>query len=520
MASPPEGYLGVEGPLAAGPSPALVEAGYRLETADARFLHRGLGLADLAHVLELREAGAVPEEAARAICRETLLFLETPAGDFPYDPRYGDAYNSRERELERRLGRAAGWLPAGRTRREAGRIAVRLALRERLLNLHGAAADWAATMAGRGRELAEAVWNDVTYLQPAQPSSFGFYLAGFGEGAVRDLERIRACYRLANRSPAGSGGVGGTVIPLDRERLSARLGFDAPTAHIRDGMWSADVLADAGWAAAQAALTANRLAEDLEIFASPQFGYVRLAGGSSRASAALPQKRNPYALAVIRGGAGTLIGRAAGLMASGRTPSARTDNWLYGYGEAVGAVETAARLVRLAEETAREMEVDREKLAASAGAHGSLAADLAERLTLRSGWDYRSAYRMIGRAVAEADGEWPTADDMRRAAEELNIEEEGCCGRAGLGLDEAWEAAGRLGETGAGWLAARDAVGSCAPTRVEEHCRSLEERIARARNWAEAARNQTEAAARNLIAAARRLADGKPEAGGESGKAE
>lgn len=508
MREPPEGYLGAEGPLADGPSPALVEAGYRLEIADARFLHRGLGLADLAHILELREAGAVPEEAARALCREALVFLETPVEDFPYDPLYGDAYNSRERELERRLGPAAGWLPAGRTRREAGRIAVRLALRERLLGLHGAAADLAMTLAGRGRELAEVVWNDVTYLQPAQPSSFGFYLAGFGEGAVRDLERIRACYRLADRSPAGSGGVGGTVIPLDRERLSARLGFDGPTAHIRDGMWSADMLADAGWAAAQAALTVNRLAEDLEIFASPQFGYVRLADGSSRASVALPQKRNPYALAVIRGGAGTLIGRAAGLMAVGRTPSARTDNWLYGYGEAVGAVETAARLVRLAEETVREMEVDGGRLAAGAGAHGSLATDLAERLTLDGGLDYRSAYRIVGRAVAEAgDGGWPAADDLRRAAGELGFGEEAA--RWGASLEEAWEATGKPGELGARWLAGRDAAGSCAPSQVEEHCRSVEERVARAREWAEAARNWTEAAARDLISAARRLADGK-----------
>ena len=508
MREPPEGYLGAEGPLPAGPSPALVEAGYRLEIADARFMHRGLGLADLAHILELREAGAVPEEAARALCREALVFLETPVEDFPYDPLYGDAYNSRERELERRLGPAAGWLPAGRTRREAGRIAVRLALRERLLGLHGAAADLAMTLAGRGRELAEVAWNDVTYLQPAQPSSFGFYLAGFGEGAVRDLERIRACYRLADRSPAGSGGVGGTVIPLDRERLSARLGFDGPTDHIRDGMWSADVLADAGWAAAQAALTVNRLAEDLEIFASPQFGYVRLADGSSRASVALPQKRNPYALSVIRGGAGTLIGRAAGLMAAGRTPSARTDNWLYGYGEAVGAVETAARLVRLAEETVREMEVDGERLAAGAGAHGSLATDLAERLTLDGGLDYRSAYRIVGRAVAEAgDGGWPAADDLRRAAGELGFGEEAA--RWGASLEEAWEATGKPGEIGPRWLAGRDAVGSCAPSRVEEHCRSVEERVARAREWAEAARHRTEAAARDLISAARRLADGK-----------
>ena len=504
----PEGYLGAEGPLGAGPSPELVAAGYRLETADARFLHRGLCLADLAHILELREIGLMPPEPARALCREVLDFLATPVGEFPYLPEYGDSYNSRERELERRLGSAAGWLPAGRTRREAGRIALRLALREGLLELHEAAAGLAVVLAARGRELAEVVWNDATYLQPAQPSSFGYYLAGFAEGALRDMERIRACYRRANLSPAGSGGVGGTLIPLNRERLAERLGFDAPTVHIRDGMWSADALADAAAAAAQAVITADRLAEDLEIFASPQFGYVRLAGGSSRASVSLPQKRNPYALAVIRGGAGTLIGRAAGLLVTQRTPSARTDNWLYAYGETVGAVEIATGLLRLAGETVRGMEVDTAALREGAGRHGSLAADLAERLTMDGGLDYRSAYRVVGRAlaaVAEANGGgvWPGADDLRRAAGELGI------GLRAADAEAARAAVGKPGEVGAEWLAVRDAPGSCAPHRVREHCRSAEERAAQARRWSEAARSRNEAAAERLTAAARSLAEGE-----------
>ena len=512
MSGAPEGYLGAEGRLGGGPSPELVEAGYRLETADARFLHRGLCLADLAHILELREIGVMPEAAARALCREVLDFLATPAEEFPYRPEYGDAYNSRERELERRLGGEAGWLPAGRTRREAGRIALRLALREGLLDCHEAVAALATVLAGRGRELAEVTWNDVTYLQPAQPSSFGYYLAGFGEGAVRDLERIRACYRLVNLSPAGSGGVGGTAIPVDRMRLAGRLGFDAPTAHIRDGMWSADALADAATAAAQAVLTADRLAEDLEIFASPQFGYVRLGEGSSRASVFLPQKRNPYALAVIRGGAGTLIGRAAGLLATQRTPSARTDNWLYAYGETVGAVEAAARLLRLAGETVRGMEVDTEALSASAGRHGSLAADLAERLTMDGGLDYRSAYRIAARAASVAErsagggdgaGERSGADDLRRAAGELGIN------LGAADVEAARAATGEPGRIGAEHLAVRDAPGSCAPHRVREHCRSVEERVTQARRWSETTRSQNEAAAEQLTAAARRMAEGE-----------
>ena len=497
MEPPPEGYLGSEGRLASGPSPRLVEAGYALELADASFLHRGLSLADLAHVVELDENGLLPEGVASALCRELLDFLATPVEDFPYDALYGDAYNSRERELERRLGRIAGWLPTGRTRREAGRIALRVALRERLLHLHGAVAGMASTLAGRGAELAGATWNDTTYLQPAQPSSFGYYLAGFGEQATRDLERIRLCYRWVNRSPAGSGGVGGTTIPLDRRRLAEVLGFDGPTAHIRDGMWAADSLVDVAVASTQAVLTVDRLAEDLEIFTSPQFGYVRLAGGTARASVLIPQKRNPYSLSVIRGGAGTLIGRATGLMATQRTPSARTDNWLYAYGEVIGAVEMATRLVGLGEEVVGALEVDVAALEGSAGAHFSLATDLAERMVLRHDLDYRSAYRVVGRAVAVAEAEgrlWPVAGDLAGAARDLDIDLQ--MGDGGV------DPGGSISEL----LNLRKGVGSCSPTRVLEHCRSVEKRVDRAREWATGAGKRAQAAVSGLLEVASTIA--------------
>ncbi|KWX05194.1 argininosuccinate lyase, partial [Carbonactinospora thermoautotrophica] len=418
----PEGYLGAEARISSGPAPELVEAGYAVELADAPLLHHGLTLADLAHVLALREAGVIPEREAAILLATLLEVLDTPAEAFPYDPTYGDAYNSRERELERRLGGVAGWLHTGRTRREAGRIAFRLALRDRLLDLHEAVTRFVAAVAGQARAHASTVWADTTYLQPAQPSTFGHYLGGFGEEAIRHLERLEAAYRWADRSPAGVGGVGGTRVPLDRARLADLLGFAAPGAHTRDSMWAVDGLAEAVMAAALAATTVDRLAEDLEIFTSPGFGYVTLDASLCRASVLLPQKRNPYALAVIRAGASTLIGRVTGLLATQRTPSARTDNWLHAYGEVAGALDLARRVVALGAEVVRTLEVDRERLAATAGTHFTGATDLAEELVLRHGLDYRSAYRTVGRAVAaavDAGQASLTALDLERAAAEV-----------------------------------------------------------------------------------------------------
>jgi argininosuccinate lyase len=502
---PPEGYLGAEARISSGPAPELVEAGYALELADAPLLHRGLTLADLAHVVALTEAAVIPASDAARLLRHLLDLLHVPAEAFPYEARYGDAYNSREREFERRLGSVAGWLHTGRTRREAGRIAFRLALRSRLLDLHEAVVGFVAALADRADEHAGTVWADTTYLQPAQPSTFGHYLGSFGEEGLRHLDRLEAAHRWSDLSPGGVGGVGGTRIPLDRHRLAELLGFAALGAHTRDVMWAVDGLSDAAGAAAQAVFTVDRLAEDLEIFSSPAFGYVAVDASLCRASVLMPQKRNPYALAVIRGGAGTLLGRLAGVLATQRTPSARTDNWLYAYGEVAGALELGRRLVVLGAEVVRTLAVNGDVLAETAGAHFTGAADLADELVLRCRLDYRSAYRVVGRAVAEAAESGRAglgATDLARAAEEV-------LGRR-LDVDDELVAAAL---DPAGILATRTTPGGSAPGAVREHCRALRDRLAVARAWGGERRAAAQRAEQHLVEAARDLAgdDSGPE---------
>jgi argininosuccinate lyase len=491
----PEGYLGAEARIASGPAPELVEAGYALEVADAPLLHRGLGLADLAHVLALREAGVVSPADGGVLLAALLEVLDTPAERFPYDPAYGDAYNSRERELERRLGSVAGWLHTGRTRREAGRIAFRIALRDRLLELHAAVARFLAAVAAQAEAHAGSVWADTTYLQPAQPSTFGHYLGGFGEEAARHIDRIEQAYRWADRSPAGVGGVGGSRVPMDRARLADLLGFAAPAAHTRDAMWAVDGLVDAVVAAAQAAATVDRFAEDLEIFASPAFGYVTLDASLCRASVLMPQKRNPYALAVIRAGAGTLVGRATGMLVTQRTPSARTDNWLHAYGEVAGALDLARRVVALGAEVTRTLTVHGDALAASAGAHFTGAADLAEELVLRHGLDYRSAYRVVGRSVAAAIDAGRTSitqSDLAGAATVLLGRDLPC---HGVDIGQTTDP-GQI-------VAGRTVLGGSAPECVREHCRALRRRHTSAVEWHEERHARTRQAEERLVTRAK-----------------
>jgi argininosuccinate lyase len=498
---PPEGYLGTAARITRGPAPELIEAGYALEITDAPLLHRGLTLADLAHLVELTDCGALRPAEAAPVCAALLELLDAPAEDFPYDPLYGDAYNSRERELQRALGATAGRLHLGRTRREAGRIAFRLALRDRLLSLHGDVAVFASRVAARVTEHAATLWAETTYLQPAQPSTFGHYLGGFGEQAVRHLDRIEAAYRRADVSPAGAGGAGGTRLPLDRDRLAARLGFGSAGSHTRDAMWSADALVDAVAAAAQAAGTLAQLAGDLEIFASPAFGYVTLDASLCRASVLMPQKRNPYALPVLRGGAGTLIGRLTGLLATGLTPSGRTDNWLYAYGEVAGALDLAGRLVRLGSAVVAGLTADVAALEAQAAAHFTAAADLAEELTQRFGLDYRTAYRVVGRAVATTmnrGGTALTVPAVRAAAEQITSTPVPLTAELLHAATDPMAA-----------VLGRDGLGGASPRRVREHAQRVRRRAAAARRWNSVRRNHIADAESALVAAAEVLASGR-----------
>ena len=166
--------------------------------------------------------------------------------EFGYDPAYGEVYNCRERRFAAAIGRDAGWLHAGRPRREAVRIALRLRVRRDVADLVEAAAGFVAAVAQVADAHAETLMVDQTYLQHAQPSTFGHFLLGSAYPVLRTIDRLTAGLDGINRSPAGAGGVNGSPLVGDRERTAALLGFDGVIEHTRDAMWQSDGLTGAG----------------------------------------------------------------------------------------------------------------------------------------------------------------------------------------------------------------------------------------------------------------------------------
>src|SRR5436309_15929303 len=234
--------LGRGGRLRGDAAGELVVAAYAAESAHGPRLARGLSLADLAHAVALVEGGDLAGEDAKSLLRGLLELHAIPGDEFPWDPSLGDAFNAREAELERRVGRAAaGWLSAGRPRREAFRVALRLTARSAVRELHDALVDQAAALARHARATRAALATDYTYLQPAQPTTVGHLLLVYAYPALRDADRARASHTALGASVAGAGGSAGSRWSLDRTRLAELLGSDRLVEHAKDAAWQADV---------------------------------------------------------------------------------------------------------------------------------------------------------------------------------------------------------------------------------------------------------------------------------------
>lgn len=476
--TPAERALEVGARLEHGPSERLIGTAFRKELEDQAGLSEAMGWADLAHTLAMMEAGIVPPEAGRELIAALLKLHEQPA-DFVPDPSCGDLYTNREAWLAGETG-AGVWLGAGRARREATTTAFLLKLRVDLLDLAEALTAAGRTFTLRARECQAALMPDYTYLQSAQPTSFGHYLLGFAYPLRRDLDRVRALYGRVDQSPAGCGSTNGSRLPQDRERLRELLAFDTLAGHARDAMWRADLPIEAAAALTAILVNLDRLAEDLQILSTEEFGLVELDDRHARASKIMPQKKNPFALTHVRGLANTMLGTLAASAALGRTPSGQPDNRLPLYGMIPRAIGDTRDAVALMGEVVGSLRFDAPRGRMRLDRSFAAATDLAEVLVLRCGLDFRQAHRLVGFLVRShlADGDFNglTPDGLATAAQHvlgLRVEITDAALRNALNPETAISArtepggaapaamAAMLAECEAAWTEAEAWLGAC-----------------------------------------------------------
>jgi argininosuccinate lyase len=476
--------------LTEAPSERLIDIAFGRELQAQKGLTQAIGWVDLAHTMTLTEQGVIPRDDARALIAALLALHKTPHSFVP-TAAYGDLYTNREAWLAERTT-AIGWLGVARARREALTTAYHLALCDELLGLGDAVAGAALVLNAASLQYRDTLMPDFTYLQAAQPTTFGHYLQSFVWPMLRDLDRVLAIYDRADACPAGIGSSNGSIITQDRRRLSERLGFRQPVRHARDAMWQPDIALEATAVAVTAATNLDRLAEDLMIFSSAGFGFVKLADRHARASKIMPQKRNPFALAFVRATANRLIGVQTGIAAASRTPSGQMDNRLFAYEAVPDAVRSAGEIACLIAECLEGLNFNEARALAALDDRSTCASDLAERLMLATGIDYRAAHRVVGRLVR-------ALEEGGRSLAEVTVGDisEGlrAAGLPAEGVTEELVASAL--DLGACILARVD-VGGAAPEEVAAMASMLAEAIGEHRRGFEVRRTHRESALRRL----------------------
>ena len=332
--------LGVADRLHSPPAPDLVMTAFAAELEQQDALFEGVGLADIAHTIMLMEASVIPADDGAALLSFLLECNRGPAishlirrsATFTRIVRRGSQPAHPRQDGSVRVGLVV----------RRPRTGYLIATRWRLLEMIGALIETGRAIIDCADRHRDSLMPDYTYLQAGQPTTFGHFLLGFGCALMRDLDRARALFTRINLSPGGCGSSNGSILPQNRERLAALLGFDGLVRHARDAMWEADLPIEALAVAAAALVNLDRLAEDLMIFSTAEFGFVELADAHARTSKVMPQKKNPFALGYIRAVANQLIGMQTAMAVCGRTPSGQMDNRMQPNADVPGALTAAA----------------------------------------------------------------------------------------------------------------------------------------------------------------------------------
>jgi argininosuccinate lyase len=378
--------------LKSAPSDRMIRSVFAAELRHQSHLFEAMGLVDIAHTLIAIELHTIPKTEGQQLLAQ-LLALQNNPDSFVMTADRGDIYTNREAWLSERTD-TVGWLGAGRARREATTTAFILVIRRLLVEFTETLIALTLAMVQKAEQHMLSIMPDYTYLQAAQPTTFGHYLLGFVYPLLRDLERLESLSTRINLSPMGCGSTNGSRIRQGRQPLADLLGFKGLIAHARDAMWQADVFIEAASILTTCSINISRLAEDLQVYSSQEFALVELDDRHARASKIMPQKKNPFALTHVRGVANKMIGVLTTVTASARTPSGQPDNRLLIYGELPEAMQTVNDAVALMTEVLQDIRFNADRGNALVESGWILATDLAETLVLECGLDFRNAHHL------------------------------------------------------------------------------------------------------------------------------
>ena len=351
----------------------------------------------------LRDAGllSAADHTALADGLERVR-AEFVAGLFEIQPGDEDIHSAVERRLTELVGPIGGKLHTGRSRNDQVATDFRLWVMRACARLDEHVVALQRALAGSAESALNLPLPGYTHLQHAQPVTWGHWALAHFWPLARDRARLAAAGQSAAVLPLGAGALAGTAFPIDRARLAERLGFAAISANSLDAVSDRDFAAEFLFAAALLGVHLSRLAEQLILFSSAEFGFVRLSDAYSTGSSIMPQKKNPDTLELTRGKSGRLIGHLTGFLATLKGLPSSYDKDLQEDKEPVfDAADTLELALPVMAGLIASLELRPERMAAQLEA-GLLATELADYLA-RRGLPFREAHHLVGQAVRLAE---------------------------------------------------------------------------------------------------------------------
>jgi argininosuccinate lyase len=368
----------------------------------------------LAHVAMLAKAGIIDASDAAAITEGLIAIRgEIEKGEMVFDRALEDIHMNIESRLAARLGPAAGRLHTARSRNDQVAVDFRLWVRDTVDQLTQQIGRLQTAFATRALEHADSVMPGFTHMQSAQPVTFGHHLLAYVEMLGRDRSRFADARKRMNECPLGAAALAGTSFPIDRHATAAALGFDRPTANSLDSVSDRDFALEALAAAAICATHLSRFAEEIVLWATPQFGFAALSDKFSTGSSIMPQKRNPDAAELVRGKSGRVIGALTGLLVVMKgLPLAYSKDMQEDKEGTFDALQTLSLCLAAMNGMVADLAPDTRRMEAAAGAGFATATDLADWLVRELGMPFRDAHHVTGRLVAIAAGRAVGLEDL------------------------------------------------------------------------------------------------------------
>ena len=366
-------------------------------------------LGSIAHATMLRKIGVLSKEEQLAIVKGLdTIGREIAEGKFQWQAALEDVHMNIEAELTRRVP-AGAKLHTGRSRNDQVALDLRMWLRDEIFELAREIRSLQRALVELGEQNADLLIPGYTHLQRAQPVYFTHHLLAYVEMLARDRERLKDCFKRVNVCPLGSGAIAGSTLPLNRELVARLLGFvdvkDRPqlTQNSMDAVSDRDFAIEFCGIAALLAVHLSRLAEDVILWASAEFNFIKIADAYTTGSSLMPQKKNPDIAELVRGKSGRVIGNLVSLLTLLKgLPMTYNRDLQEDKQRLFDSADTTRTTVRLMTAMMKNMSVNAAVCTHAASDPTLLATDLADYL-VRKGLPFRRAHHIVGAVVALAE---------------------------------------------------------------------------------------------------------------------